>query len=454
MLTVPFAGEGSGVGALTWGQQTVWRGIEARDAPIILMAVQPVTDGKTVEDMAAELSFLMSRHQSLRTRFRPGDDGEPLQVVAGSGEAWLEVAEAGDADPHDAARELAARIEFGPRDYRTEWPVRLGVVCHRGVPAYLVRGVCHLSTDGFGTVVIEKDVAGRALATGRLKAVGGPGGPIPPVKPVTAMQPLEQASWQTSPAGLRQNAAAERYWERVVRLMPPRWFAGLPDAPGKRYWVGYFRSRAAHLASQVIAARHDIDTTPVFLAAFAVALARVSGINPAVPRLMVSNRFRPRFADTVSPIAQTCPCAVDVADVTFDEAVRRAVRASLGTYKYAYFKPVTIRQVVAAVSAERGDEADVNFVLNDRRDTREVTGPSADSREILAALPDTTLRWEKSDDPIDLCHVHLVESPDPLRVEAYFDAHYVAPDSIESLLRAVEEITVAAAADPGVRTGI
>jgi hypothetical protein len=32
-LLVPFAGEGSVTGELSWGQQTIWRGIEARGAP-------------------------------------------------------------------------------------------------------------------------------------------------------------------------------------------------------------------------------------------------------------------------------------------------------------------------------------------------------------------------------------------------------------------------------------
>ncbi len=444
-LAVPFAGEGSGIGPLTWGQQTVWRGILARGGPIILMSVEPMPDGKTVEDVAAELGFLMSRHQSLRTRLRPGHDGELLQVVASSGETSLEIVETGDADPRDTAGQLANRYEFGDRDYASEWPMRLGVVCHRGVPAYRVMGVCHTSTDGFGTVVIEEDLAGRDPATGRPKG------------PVTAMQPLEQAAWQASPAGQRQSAAAERYWERALRQVPPHWFAEPQDKPSPRYWQGSYRSLAAQLASQVIAVRLKTDTTPVILAAFCVALARLSGLNPAVPRLMVSNRFRPRFADSVSPLAQTCPCVVDVAGVTFDEAVRRAVRASMASYKHAYFVPVRIREILGAVSAERGDDVDVNVVYNDRRltESRVVTGPLASPREIRAAMPHTTLRWEeKSDDPMDACHIHVVESPDPLEVKAFFDTAYIAPDTLVAMLRALEEVIVAAASDPATLTGV
>jgi non-ribosomal peptide synthetase component F len=230
----------------------------------------------------------------------------------------------------------------------------------------------------------------------------------------------------------------------------------VPDqAPARRYGEIQFSSPAAHLAGHVVAARLGTDTSPVVLAAFAVALARVSGINPAVPRLYVSNRFRPRFADTVSMIAQTSPCAVDVAGVTFDEAVRRTVRAAVPAYKYAYFKPVKIREVLARVGDEVGSTPDVQFVLNDRRRTRAVTRPLASPRQISAALSRTTLRQvHKEDHASDTCHIHVVGSADSLEIVGYFDTGYMAPEMMIAILRAVEEILVAAGIEPLARTGV
>ena len=440
-FAVKFAGEGSGAGTLSWGQQAVWRGIEVRGAPIILRGVYPAPEGKTVEELAVGLGRLVSRHQSLRTLFRSGGDDKLEQVVMGSGETVLEVIEAGDADPREIAEKLADGYEFGDRDYAHELPLRAGVVCVRGVPAYEVLGLCHMSVDGFGTNVVEKELGLRGPEAAAL-ALG----------PVTEMPPLEQAAWQNAAPGLRQNAAAERYWDRVLRLMPEHWFP-VPETPSQPYGETQLSSPAAYLASQVIAARLETDTRPVVLAAFAVALARVSGVNPVVPRLFVNNRFRPGFADAVSAIAQTCLCAVDVAGVTFDEAVRRSIRAVVPTYKNAYFKPVTIREVLARVGDETGGTPDVGFLLNDRRETQTVTGPLASPREISAALPHSALRQVYKDrGALDQCHITVVESDGSLGLTGYFDTGYMARDTMTEVLRTVEEILVAAGIDAAART--
>jgi hypothetical protein len=60
---------------LSWGQQTIWRAFEAVGTPIWLTGVKPVPDGMTVQDLADRLGFIMSRHQSLRTRLQLSGDG-------------------------------------------------------------------------------------------------------------------------------------------------------------------------------------------------------------------------------------------------------------------------------------------------------------------------------------------------------------------------------------------
>ena len=450
-LLVPFAGEGSGVGELSWGQQAVWRGIELRGAPIIILGVSPLPEGTTVEDVAGDLAFLMSRHQSLRTRFRRSGDGRMQQVVADRGEIPLAVVDAADdADPREVADALGKEYEFGDRDYASEWPMRLGVVRHRGVPVYRVMAICHMATDGFGGLTMLDDLAARDRVTGQPKG------------PMTAMPPLEQASRQASPAGQRQSVAAQRHWDRVLRTIPPRRFAAeSPDKRKPRFWEASYNSPAAYLAIQSIAARTRLDTSPVLLAAFAAGLTRVTGINPAVLRVMVSNRFRPRFAESVSPVSQTCPCVVDVAGITFDEAATRAWRASVAAYKNAYFEPVKIRELVESVSKERGEEIDLGLVYNDRRMETPRAAPSsaagaiAGPAELRAALPRTTMRWEDpSDEFLDLCHIHVFDSPDAVNVTVIIDTHYVSPGDTEAFLREMEAVTVEAAFDPSAPTGV
>jgi hypothetical protein len=329
------------------------------------------------------------------------------------------------------------------------------VVRHRGVPRYEILAFCHTSADGFSLFPVMVDRQSRDPVTG---AAAGP---------VTAMTPREQAAWQTSAAGQRRSAAVERHWDRVLRTIPASRFPESADKREPRFWRATFSSPALFRALQVIADRTGHDTSPILLAAFAVGLAGVSGINPAVPRLMVNNRFRPRLAESVGPLSQTCPCVIDVAGATFYEAVDRTYQASLAAYKNSYFEPARIREILAAASAERGQEIDVNLLYNDRRSTghpgevgesagmgRGVTEPLATPEELRGATALTTIEWEQSDDPMDVFHLHVAGAEDTIRILILFDTHYVSPGDTEALLRRMESVTVAAAIDPATVTGV
>ncbi|SRR6266487_685541 len=447
-VLVPFAGEGSGRGGLSWGQQAIWRDFEVVGTPIWLTGLQAVPDGWTVDDAADQLAYIMGRHQSMRTTLLVDGDRPVQQVVHDSGQIYLQVI---DADGGEGPLAIAKALEEKWKehdlvyDYANDWPVRMALIRHQGKAAYYVRAVSHVVTDGFGALAMYKDIIARDPVTGR------PGGPI------TAMEPLEQAQWQASPAGKRRTQAAEQHWERLLRAIPARRF-GEPANPAQaaRYGRLTFDSRAAYLASQAIAARTEVANSPVLLAAFAVGLARATGINPVVLRLYVSNRFRPRLAATVSPIAQTCPCVIDVAGITFDEAVKRTYYASLGAYKHAYFEPVRIRELVVAVGEQRGAEIDLSCLYNDIRLTspRDASGPLPGPRDIRAALARTALRWQDRQNPEGQFNIMIEDSPDTISVLMVLDTHYLGLAQAEATLRGMEDMVVAAACDPDAPTGV
>lgn len=452
-LIVPFGGEGSGIAPLTWGQQAIWRAFELGGQPIWLTSITEVAAGLTVADLADRMAYQLSRHHSLRTRLIVTDEAPARQVVSASGELELNIVDAcDDEDPFEVAVAIKSGWEEGDTryDYATTWPVRVTIVRHRGVPVYQVRALSHLVADSYGVLALRRDLAARAV-TGD------------PPAPVTAMQPLEEARWQASPAGRRHGEITAQYWQRLLRKIPARRFpepADLPQAHNCRF---YFDSRAAHLAIQAIAARTRFGTSPVLLAALAVGMARATGINPLVPRLYVSNRFRPRLADAVSPISQTCPVVIDVAGVTFDEAVRRAYYSSLSAYKHAYFEPAAIRELVAAVSAERGEHMDVDFVCNDIRlpDRREVTD-SVRPRDLEAASPLTTLTCEERADAEDPCNFTFYDAgaaiyrgaPATIHAVVLSDDHYVPRSAVSTCLRELEAVLISAAFDPDATTNV
>ncbi|OLB79450.1 MAG: hypothetical protein AUI14_10285 [Actinobacteria bacterium 13_2_20CM_2_71_6] len=439
-IIVAFEGDGSGVEELSWGQRDIWMAMVRQRNWLPVGGWKPLPAGTTVEDVADELRYLMSRYQTMRTRLCFDAEGRPRQVVSDSGEIALEIVDADDdADLDVFAEALKDRYQDTDYDFVNEWPVRMAVIRHRGVPTHMVVIMCHLVTDGLGGLVMLNEVGVRETA------------------PVNGMQPLEQARWQRSPAGQRQNEAALRYWEGILRKVPPRRFTDSVDKRAPRHWRGEFSSPALRLAVQAIAERTKVGSSPVLLAVFAVALARTNGINPVVIRPMVSNRFRPGLADVVSMVAQYGLCALDVAEVTFDEVLERARRATMAVYKRAYYDPAQLAELVERIAAERGPEFDVGCYFNDRRieDRQAVPGPVPTPERIHAALPDSAFVWTTQQDvPFERLIVHFDDVPDALRAIIFMDTHFVSPAEGEALLRGMEAVAVEAAFDPAVPTRI
>ena len=449
-IFVSFEGDGSGVNELSWGQRVICNPMRMQGSSLSMGGARPLAEGRTVSDVAAAARFVMGRHQSLRTRLRFEADGRPLQVVASSGEIPLEVVEAGDADPAEVAEALAARYKETNFDYANEWPIRLGVVTHRGVPTHVAEVVCHLATDGFGMARLRADLAGQN------GGAGPAGGPTP------AMPPLEQARSQRTPAAQRHAAAAMRYWERLLRTVPADRFGDWPDDGQPRCLQAVYDSPAAHLAVQSVAARTKVSTSQVLLAAFAVTLARLTDSNPVVALVLVNNRFRPGFADTVSPVAAPSLCVIDVADITFDEAVTRTWHSAMAGYKHAYYDPDLMWDLIARVGKERGGEINLAYFFNDLRvrHREEPPGPArppADLRaaDLRAALPRSTLAWgRQKDGHCDRVFLYINDVPGTVSCEAWVDTRYVSPADLEAALRGLEELTVEAALNPAAPTGI
>jgi hypothetical protein len=428
-ILVPFHGDGGGVDTLSWGQSEIWRSMMAVGDSFPLGATFPAAPGTTVAGVAEMLRFIVSRHQSLRTRIVVDADGTPRQHVATSGEVRLDVVD-GDAT---VATRLLERYERTIFDYPNEWPVRMGVVLTDGVPAHIVAAYSHVATDVYGL---------DALVAELLAAEAGS------ELPELAAQPLEQARQQREPAAQRQNAGALRHAAKVLRAVPGRRFAGSADPREPRWWQIGYHSPASYPAVCAIAARNKVHTTPVLLAGFAVALCRLTGTDLAATRLMVNNRFRPGFASSVSPLAQSCVMAIEVADSTFDEIVAKAWRALTLAGRYSYFDPDEMADLVTAIGRERGTDVQVDVCFNDRRRAHLTPTPTAmpTDAELAAARARGTVRWERPLDNYDhSLFFHVNDVPDCFDFLLCADTHLVSPADMESMVRCVEDVFVSAA---------
>jgi hypothetical protein len=444
-VPVPFAGDTAGEEDLTWGQAHMLVSMLQTGRSLSMSAVRPLTDGATVADVVDELAYYMNRFEAMRTRIRFGPDGRVRQVVAPSGTAAVDVVRADpDEDPARVADAVVAEHDRVPFDYVNEWPVRLAVVRQRDRLTHMVFTIAHHVVDGAAALVMFHDWTRRDPVTGR------------PTGPLAGIGPLELARLQREPSHRRQSDAALRHWENVLRTVPTRRF---PEptvaAPSQRHWMMAYESPATFLALQIITERTGGDPAAALLAAFSVALARVTGTSPVVLQSLVGNRFRPGFAEIVAPLTQAALCVIDVADLTFTETVRLARSRATVAYKHAYFDRMALVELRQRVNGERGEETDTGVIFNDRRGEvhRPAELPTLD--QVRAAVPRRSLRRDK---PLDRFNERLMMNfngcDDRICVEVTVDTHHVPPDMLEAILTELETVAVDAAADPAVPTGV
>ncbi|WP_328912013.1 MULTISPECIES: condensation domain-containing protein [unclassified Streptomyces] len=446
-IVVPFEGPGAGVGGLTWGQRKVWTLMQQAGTSISMGGAVPVTDGRTVQDLASELRFFMCRYASMRARIRAGEDGDLIQEVSGSGLAVLGIVDAADDDdPDQVAQGLADQWEATPFDHAEEWPIRMAAVRSRGSVTHVIVMISHIATDGSGIAVMLGELSERDPVTGE------------PKNPASPMGPLELAAMQRTPSVRRQSDVSLRHWERLLRSAVPRRFGPRVDRGEPRYRRGVFESRALHLASKVVAARTGTSTSSVLLAGYAVAVARLTGITPALIQVVVSNRFRPGLADVSHPLSVAGLFMVEVADASFDEVVDRTRRASALCSKYAYYDPEQMEELRARIDREREETVDLSCLFNDRRFGIGVEPPDpvAPSRhELEAAQAESALRWGQ---PFPRYHDKLMiqvgAAMDTVELEIHADTHHVSVDEVKALMLDFEALVVGAAFDPNLPTGV
>jgi hypothetical protein len=444
-VLIPFAGEGAGVGELSWGQQEIWRAIQRYGDSLSLGGVTALPEGTSVDEVAATFGFLIGRHQSLRTRLAIDEHGHARQVVADRGELELEIIDA--APPALAAETALARLLATNFDYEHEWPVRAAVVRHRGAATHMVAVYCHYAIDQSGIEALVADLANRDPDTGLAAC------------PVTASPPLEQARQQNTAEGRRQSESALRYWERTLRSVPAHRFRDASARDAGQYADAHFTSFAVRAALTLINTRSRTGTAAVLLAAYAVALARVTGRNPSVARVVVGNRFRPVLADSVSTVNHPGLCVVDVAGVGFAEVVARAARGSMNAYKNAYYDPVGRDELVAALGRERGEQIDLSCFFNDRRGPDPAAAPAdaeLSAQQIRASTRRSVLRWLPKPEArsSERLFVHVEDAGDAVLFRARAEINHLPEAEIEALLRGVEAVLIEAAADPDAPTGI
>lgn len=447
VLMVPFAGEGAGVDELTWGQQHIWNAVQELGSPMNMCAVRELPPGARIEEFADELRFYASRYQSMRTRLRLTPGALPKQEVVSAGEIPLEIIDVpGHEDPAQVAEKLAAWQEDTPFDYERDFPIKMTLIRRDGALTHLVMALCHFATDAVGAMTMYNDYVSRDPETGLATTPA-------------AMHPLEMTAQQRSHSALRQSEASLRYWDSLLRTIPMRRFPDPVDpAPESgRYGQVRMNSPAMLLALRAIGNRLGTDVSTALLGVVAIGVARTTGINPVVAQMLVSNRFRPGFAEIVSNISQAGLFVVDVADIGVTEAIVRSRQASMKAYKHAYFDFARWKDLVARVNRDRGGVVDLKCYYNDRPSQHRIDPAAAPVTvaEIEAALPSTSVpQWTELPFFNERLMVTIDDVPGAIGLIVLADTAYVPRNQMVALAHELESLAVQAARDPDLATGV
>nr|WP_062333252.1 non-ribosomal peptide synthetase [Herbidospora sakaeratensis] len=276
--------------------------------------------------LRSAIGRLAARHAVLRTRYAPGPDGEPHQVVEPAGP----VAEGGP----------------GPFDLAAGPPVRVRVEPTPDGGRRVLFTLHHIATDDRTHEVLARDL--RALYDGDE--------PAPP-----AVGYGDYAAWQRDRTG-----EPSRYWpDRLAGLEPVELPADHPRADAGR--------RAAVLAFDVPAALETglarlggaCGATPFMtaLAGFLALLARCTGRDDVAAGVPISLRSRPELDDVAGLFVNTVVIRAAVGrDTSFADLVSAVRDAAEGAHAHA---ETPFDLVVEALTAHREPLFSVMFVWHE-----------------------------------------------------------------------------------------
>ncbi|WP_088974588.1 condensation domain-containing protein [Micromonospora coxensis] len=440
----PFHGRRDASAPLTWGQRAMWRTVEEFASPaayrvlglprtLPVAARADVTVARGLEAVGA----LVTRHESLRTRFRLRDR-ELHQEVTAAGRLPVLVhpvaRPADDPDGRSAAAALTARLREPRFDHVAEWPLRVALVTVDDRVRQVVAVFSHSVADLQAADTVLRDLR-LLLLRGTLDAAPGP-------------QSLDLAERERD-VEVRRSQRAVAYWLRQVDGL-----AGTlpdPDRPSAttRHVRGALVSSALHDASGLVAARHRVSSADALLAATVAVLDAGSGRDACGIVVMANNRFQPGHDRAVGTLNQIGFCRVPLADRPgFAELLSRARHAALDAYRHAYYDPVVWERAVTELGHDHRTFLAPFCYLNDARLAHparpSTAGPdesglrSGPARSAFRQLP------ELADFPWRL-RLQVRDAPGAAELIATADVRYLSIGQIEGLLRGIEALLVEAA---------
>jgi hypothetical protein len=436
-VRVEYSGSRREPGPLTFGQANVlsWVSQDSNEWSAVIPVIHPVDGSVPVERVAAAIGVVVGRHDSLRTNYLR-ESGEAIQVVRESGELIVDVYENVDGDA-DFPAKLARRMSTEPFELTGELPVRAAIVTGGGVRTTIVMVITHMAIDEASIPILTEELT--ALV----------GGTSPADLPDPGVQPLDQARAERSPDGLRRNEDALRYWRSQLAQGPLRLPVPPLAEPGESQQLRV-TSPAAALALTRIAARTHAGHSSVVLAAVAAVLGRYTGESSTLLASLSTNRFSSALRRFVGPLTQDALIGLDLTAATFDALVGHARTAQETALRNSQFEAKALWGVLDEAFDRRGIGFTRDWVFNDEAVVE--PGPADSQRTPLELIEQARAATRVRRGPADsqlpvLLFFRVLRTSGELELDVNANGRYFTADTVEYLLREVEQLLIDAAAD-------
>lgn len=325
---------------LTFGQLSLWRSIQGLAPEAYnLTEIWKLPAGSTLISVEGALEALERRHEGLRTRYEPGGKQGLTQAVWNAAPIQLSVVEA-DGDPDAAAYAAARELTVKGFDLAVDRPWRACAVALEGTCARLVVCFHHIAADAWSLNQLRAE----------LLALAGGG-----VLPGTAPSACALADEQWSAAQRNRRNSARSFWQGLFGSAPAM-HRETASGPLSTRWARLASDEAGDAAGQ-IAARLQVSVPSVVLAAFCLALSRLTGQDKLLIAVHFNNRGDPRWRTLVASQNQIVPLLVTLhPDEHFDALVSRVHRDSFRAYLHGAYNVDDVHEL----GAEHGYSGSVN----------------------------------------------------------------------------------------------
>ncbi|MFJ1791042.1 amino acid adenylation domain-containing protein [Kitasatospora griseola] len=390
-----------------------------------------------IEAWRRSCAALVQRHEALRTVFEEVD-GEPVQVIAESGEPEFTVVACEHLhgpDGEEGIKELA-RAEFArPFDLRRGPLLRITLLRLAAEEHVLLLTMHHIAGDLWSTSVAFREL----VAFYRQFSTGEDAG-LPPLK----IQYPDYALWQRDRLAGDALGPQLEYWRTTLHGAPP--MLELPtDRPRPAVLGSRGGSRPFQLPAETADAMREFSrsegATPfmTMLAAFLVLLHRYSREDDIVVGVPVANRGRREVEPLIGLFVNMLALRTDVSGApTFRELVARVRETALGAFAH---QELPFERLVEELQPERDLSRSPVFQVSFIYQNIEL--PRFDG----VGLRMEAMEVESATSRFDLV-LEVFERPDGLGGSLEYNRDLFEPQTVDGFARHLERLVGTLLAEP------